>query len=567
MRSNQTALFALGFLACSATASADPDIFGREGLYDLSGDALVDELRPDLEYITGQVPSYAERNGRVGAPSVEVRPNYIYVEDQDSTFNVPFRSNNDLQAAFNFGLREVYRALPDEFVFVYMFTSFETNVGAFFYAPEANDTWGINAQGQFDSNGASPREGFIFMNDWKSFERLFGRGPASKSQARSVFNQEAGHRWGSFVIAGEGSNGAGTDILRGRDDSHWNYFMDTGGSPMEGNTWRDNNNGTFTTQTGFENWRFSDLDMYLMGMLGGEDVEPWFAIGDPQIDGQRDLFGQTLTKASGPQIVQPKTIAGTRVNLDIGDVIARNGTRRPLFGEAPTTFKVVFVMLGSTSASLSENEREEFDDFVVEYAAAFNEGTRGVGTLDYQLREPVLPMIPIGGTCQDVDECDPAQSNFCLPNPFTPSGICTAACQDVSGCPVNWCCAPSMGNPSNVCMPMALCPVENPCACDVTADTCDAACECDMACEANANNNSNANNNTVDNTNNNASSQTCACDATYSCDMDSDGESACPCDPECGGCGCTQTPNGSAAPTALVGAALLVLGLLRRRRR
>ncbi len=568
MRSKKIALFALGLFAFSATASADPDIFGREGLYDLSGNALVDELRPDLEYINGEVPSYAERNGRVGAASVEIRPNYIYVEDQDRSFNVPFRSNNDLQAAFNFGLREVYRALPDEFVFVYLFTSFQTNVGAFFYAPEANDTWGINAQGQFDANGASPREGFIFMNYWKSFEQLFGRGPAAKAQGRSVFNQEAGHRWGSFVVAGEGSNGAGTDIMRGRDDSHWSYFMHTAGSPMEGNSWRDNNNGSFTTQTGFQNWRFSDLDMYLMGMLPGENVEPWFMIADPEINGQQDLFRQPLSKASGPQIVQPKTIRGTRVDLSIGDVIARNGTRRPLFGEAPTTFKVVFVMLGSSSASLSESQRTEFDGFVEEYAAAFNEGTRGVGVLDYRLREPELPMIPIGGTCNDVDECNPAESNFCLPNPFTPSGICTAACQDESGCPVNWCCAPSTDSQNNVCMPMALCPVVNTCACDATADVCDDGCECDMVCEANSNNNSNANNN-VDNTNNNGGSGTavCACDVTYSCDMDADGVSACPCDPECGGCGCTQTANGSAAPTALVGAALLALVFLRRRRR
>lgn len=573
MRFKCTALIVMGAFALSASAFADPDLFGRTGHYDLTGDPRVPSLAPQLEYINREVPSYAERKGRVGAPNVEIRPNYIYVEDQDNSFNAPYRTNQDLQNSFNFALREVYRALPDEFVFVYVFTAFETNVGAFFYAPEANDIWGINAQGQFDSNGSSPREGFIFMNYWRSFEQLFGPGAGARAQALSVFNQEAGHRWGSFVRAGSNGSGAGTDVLLGRDDSHWSYFMHTGGSPMEGNSWRDNGNGTFTTQTGFENWRYSDLDLYLMGLMPPEEVEPWFVIDAPVVGNQRDLFNQALTKASTPQIVQNKTISGTRVDMGIGDVMAINGTRRPVYGEAPDTFRVVFVMLASANSALTESERVQFDGLVEDYANGFHEGTQNRGTLNYRLREPEVPLVPIGGPCDTADACDPAEANFCLPNPFTPAGICTKACGAVSECPVDWCCSSAQNTPVDVCLPAGLCPPENPCACDVTADVCDEGCACDTACMSSNTNNNGANNNGVANNSGGNSNNSgggdgqCACDVTYSCDMDADGRSECPCDPECGGCGCTETDRGSAAPSAALGFALMALVALRRRRR
>ena len=572
MTSRHSLLIVAGIALFPAVSAAEPDIFGREGLYDMTGDRRVDALRPELDYVTGKVPSYAERLGRAGAPNVEIRPNYIYIEDTDNTFPVPFRSGNDLQTSANFALRELYRVLPDEFVFVYMFTSFNTNVGAFFYAPEANDVWGINAQGQFDSNGSSPREGFVFMNDWKSFEELFGPGQGAVGQGRSVFNQEAGHRWGSFVVTGPDGAGAGSDVLLGRDDAHWSYFLHTEGSPMEGNNWRDNQDGTFTTVTGFMNWRYSDLDMYLMGLLPMDRVEPFFVITNPQVGRQRDLFGQALNKASTPQIVQPVTISGTRVDLTMEDVRLRNGSRNPAFGEAPTEWRVVFVMLASSAQPFSEADKVEFDGMVEDYATGFHDGTRGVGTLNYRLREPEVPLSPVGGVCVEVADCDPAVANFCVANPFTPTSFCTASCNDTSACPVDWCCASADGAAVPVCLPAGMCPT---CACDQDPNACDEGCACDEACAGNTNNNTgntnnnsgNTNNNTG-NTNNNTAGGLCECDVTYGCDADASGEADCPCDPECdAGCGCTESGRGTAAPAAASAGALALLDALGRRRR
>src|SRR5687768_3167350 len=160
MNIRRTAPLLAGALLAAAPAQAQ-DLFGRtEPRYDLTGSPLIRDW-VDHAYINGEVPTFAERKGLAGLPIVEVRRNYVYVEDADGSLNIPWQSQQDVFDSFNFALNELYQVLPDEFVFVYLFTSFETGLGAFFYSPEANTDRGIGSE-RFDSNGFSPREGFVF---------------------------------------------------------------------------------------------------------------------------------------------------------------------------------------------------------------------------------------------------------------------------------------------------------------------------------------------------------------------------------------------------------------------
>ena len=333
------ALAATALFTIHGEARADePDIFGRTGLYDMTASPQLAPHELDYAYIRGDKPSFAEQRGLAGEATIEVRRNFVYIQDTDGALTIPFQSFQDLFASFDFTLRELYRGVPDEFVFVYFFTAFRTGAGAFFYQPEANQTIGIGSP-RHDNNGGSPREGFVFMNHYRSFEESFGQaGPVVvQAQARSVFNQEAGHRWASFVSAGTGNAGNGPDVLLGRDDGHWSYFLHTGtgGSPMEGNAWRDNGNGTFTTVTSFQNWVYSDLDLYLMGLKAQADIEDFFVIDAPQIGNLRDIYNQRLSKSSPPQIFQPVTVSGTRVDISIQDVVFVNGPRSPRARRCP----------------------------------------------------------------------------------------------------------------------------------------------------------------------------------------------------------------------------------------
>ena len=532
----------------SAAAQTEPDLFGRTGIYDLTGSPELRSLQLDHRYIRGEGPSFAEQRGLVGAATVITRRNFVYVQDTDGAMPAPpYRSGRDLYRSFDFALREVYRALPDEFLFVYLFTSFQTGVGAFFYQPEANDVFGIGMP-RYDNNGASPREGFIFMNDWRSFERLYGPGGQAlvRGQARSVFNQEAGHRWGAFIEIGPNA-GFGSDLALGRDDSHWSYFLHTAGSPMEGNAWRENANGSFTTTTGYNNWRFSDLDLYLMGLLAPHEVTPTFAIQNPEIGDRRDLTDRPLNRASPPQIIAPITIRGRRVEVNIEDVQVRNGLRDPAAEHSPRRWRAVFVMLAGRTSGLSDDELERFEGMVDDYAAGFREGTGDRGELDYILID--APKAPIGGACGEVMDCDLTEANYCLELAVGAPGLCTRPCDSAETCPGAWCCAQVSTAPTTLCLPSELCPgPEQPdagaCACDTSA-ACDPGCECDVHCAPIA--------------------ELCACDLTTGCDADPEGRGDCPCDPECDpGCGCTSAGRGFGGPALALG--LLGVLVLRRRR-
>ena len=552
-------LLVLGATVASAPVQAQ-DLFGRtEPRYDLTGSPLIRD-RLDYAYINGEVPTYAERKGLAGLPVVEVRRNYVYVQDSDGALTIPWQSQNDIFESFNFALNEMYQVLPDEFVFVYLFTSFETGVGAYFYSPEANYDFGIGSE-RFDNNGFSPREGFVFMNYWRSFQQLFAGAPQEviDAQARSVFNQEAGHRWAAFVPVGGLGGGAGSDVMLGRDDGHWSYFMQTGGSPMEGNAWRDNLNGTFTSVTSFDNWHFSDLDLYLMGVLPGSQVQDWWVITNPDTNGQTDIFGQSISRSSPPQIVQPVTVSGTRVNISITDLQAVHGPRDPAAGTAPTKWRVAFLILAGQNSGLTTSQKTQFEGMVDDYALGFKQGARNLGELDYLLMAD--PKSPIGGPCASVDDCDQLEANFCIPNVGNPPvGLCTRACSTPTSCPNSYCCQDFDNGGSTLCLPDAMCQPE--CACDVTSGSCDQGCDCDTACvntcacdtsnacEADCSCDPNCTTgcscdtsgaceeNCACDPNCNA---TCTCDATFGCDEASDGNGSCACDPECASCACDMT--------------------------
>ncbi len=530
-------LAALALAAATIPRAATADDFSSwrgRGLRDATGSAMAKAAQPDWAAVFGQQST--PRSRLAGAPTIDVRRNYIYIQDTDGSLTIPYRSQNDLNESFDFVFQQIYATLPDEFVFIYMFTAFETGVGAFFYAPLVNTDSGIGQRRFNQGTGSRFLQGFVFMNDWQSFNQQFQGFPADIIQgfSRSVFNQEAGHRWGTQFEVGPGVGDGYLNQLLGRDEAHWSYFAHTGGSPMEGNDWRDNGNGTFTTQTNPRDFGYSDVDLYLMGLLPPAQVQPWFVINNPNVSGQRDIYNQQLGPSSPPQIFDPKTISGTRRDFTIQDLTSRLGNRSPAAGAAPTRWRVVFAMLGGRNNGLNENQRVQFERMVDLYAEGFSIGTRGLGSLDYELvAQP--PRLPIGELCQMATQCAD-EAPICTRPAIGNDNVCTRACTNATGCPSGYCCAVGPDFGSNVCMPSAGCPVVVPdagvavdsgsateadggtgpgpgedagmsqpevCVCDTTT-ACNENCACDPECP-----------------------QPCACDIDTSCSAD------CACDPEC----------------------------------
>ncbi|MFZ5477574.1 MAG: hypothetical protein ACOZNI_12430 [Myxococcota bacterium] len=276
-----------------------------------------------------------------------------------------------------------YELFPDEFDFVTVITNQDSTygMGAFaFYSPLANDVRGIGDR-IYDSGMTA--QGLLFMNAWQYWSGQ------SDTFTSAVFGQELGHRWGSYVRYDLG-DGERDDIL-GRDDGHWSYWLETSNSPMEGNAWTDNGDGTFTLDAG-EEVAYSDLDLYLMGLVGPEDVAPFYLIADPS--------GLARNASSSPEYYasgDDQTASGSRVDITIDDVIRAEGARDPAAGEAQTAFRMAVVLVLADDEQPDEEALSGADEARARFVEVWEEDTLGLATLDTSLGDTVVePLAPEG---------------------------------------------------------------------------------------------------------------------------------------------------------------------------
>ena len=247
----------------------------------------------------------------------------------------------------------------NDYDFVSIFVTEHLNFGAL-YSGLQNDTSGIGLgfQDQTSDLGFSELEGFLFMNSIFDY--------TGSLHDALFFGQEVGHRWGSFVRRA----GGGRDML-GRDDSHWSFFMDTDNSTMEGNNWESLASNRWRTSFD-EEVGYSELDMYLMGFMDPDDVDPWLLIDNPTVVSNPYGWGQE-TGGIGPAttpyyVIQqyidngddyPVVVSGNRIDVEIEDVISVHGPRSPDHTESQRDFNMAFIIIHP------ESEEVDFDDYLV----------------------------------------------------------------------------------------------------------------------------------------------------------------------------------------------------------
>lgn len=280
---------------------------------------------------------------------------------------------------------------PDDSQFIVMFTTFKlpAGIGAL-YQSVANDVEGIGyehiaeldaviPQAIFDDTPDSQVIGFLHMNEWTQY---LGEDPGGVNDRliSLIFGQELGHAWLAFphYLDAEGTDRS--DIL-GRADAHWSFYLNSGGSPVEGHAWTDNRDGTFTAVKQ-DFYTFSDLDLYLMGLLPPQDVAPFFIIDDPHdcIDAASEDGSCAPPEAFRFQADQYR-VSGTRRDLTVDDVIAAQGARLPAFPDAPTEYDVSFILVLGPGDVLDEGELALVDAIVERSIEVFNEQTRGLASV------------------------------------------------------------------------------------------------------------------------------------------------------------------------------------------
>src|SRR6185503_6446017 len=186
------------------------------------------------------------------------------------------------------------------------------------------------------------------------------------------------HRWGSFVKF-KLPDGSLSDGLLGKDNAHWSYLLDTDGSVQYGAEWKDNGNGTFTSNA--VRTFYSPLDLYLMGFYKPEEVPPFFLIENPAID-KHQVNTENVT------------ISGTRRAVSINDVIAAEGPRVPAADKAQKEFRIGFIFLTGVNEAVSDQQIAALNNIRNAYMTRFAILTGGRGIA--QVYPEAMPVVKEG---------------------------------------------------------------------------------------------------------------------------------------------------------------------------
>jgi uncharacterized protein (TIGR03437 family) len=283
---------------------------------------------------------------------------------------------------------DFYAAHGDAYDFLYIITDFDSALigDAFaYYVNLRNAITGIGRDPSADSGPpfatAARIQGFINLANIARYPSLPTTRFLFANSALSIFGQEQGHRWGIYIKA----PGANPNILLGRDNAHWSFFANAESnvsrpaarrsSSMEGNTWVDNGDGSFTSVNlvdGYSRW-----DHYLMGLRPPPQVPDMWVIANP-----------TDTNATPSTSPKPAvTVRGTRTNININDVIQANGPRVPDAASAPKSFRAAWVLVTMPGAQASSATLGKLLRYRLAWESYFAQATDYLASLNAGLSE------------------------------------------------------------------------------------------------------------------------------------------------------------------------------------
>ena len=201
---------------------------------------------------------------------------------------------------------------------------------------------------------------------------------------------EPAHLWCSYVHYRASQNGPTQALLHadfaGASDQsgmHWGRFMDDGISCMDYDRcdWVDNHDGTFdrfnhrsdeTSPIRAKRFGYSPLDLYLMGLIGPQDVPPWTMVCDPTPPIQDNVFGPYTPAAPGA------------FQLGVQNVIFENGPRVPAHTNSPRVFHQATIVITKDNDPNSPFIAATLAN-QAKHVANFRRATRGLAMMDCSL--------------------------------------------------------------------------------------------------------------------------------------------------------------------------------------
>jgi hypothetical protein len=254
-------------------------------------------------------------------------------------------------------MQRFYTQFPDEFFQLVFFTNFVQTMSGF--ANELNiknDVTGIgldifDSSGQYGSNGVlESRCNMNRLDAWVQtdpFNRWFGKG----NNFLTIMGQEAGHRWGAFTFFDAG--GGISNLILGRSDAHWSYYVDVDHSSLEGGNWVSTGGANYQCPTQID--YFSELDEYTFGLRTADEVKDFFYISSAS--------NNLPANRSVGTPVQFATASGTFTPVTVEHIIAANGLRTPLEPDENKDLRQGFIFLLQSGTSPSQADLDKIAGF------------------------------------------------------------------------------------------------------------------------------------------------------------------------------------------------------------
>jgi hypothetical protein len=250
-----------------------------------------------------------------------------------------------------------YSQFPDDFFQLVYFTNFLQTMAGF--ANELNiknDVTGLGLQifdssAQYGSNGVlESRCNMNRLNAWMSpdpFNRWFGKG----NSFLTIMGQEAGHRWGAFTYFNPGTGPS--NLILGRSDAHWSYYVDVDHSSLEGGNWVSTGGIDYVCPTQVDH--FSELDEYLFGLRTPEEVTDFYYISSVSNN-------TSLARSVGTPVINA-TASGLYTPVTVEHVAAAEGARTPLEPNENKDLRQAFILLVQAGSSPTQADLDKISGF------------------------------------------------------------------------------------------------------------------------------------------------------------------------------------------------------------
>jgi len=196
--------------------------------------------------------------------------------------------------------------------------------------------------------------------------------PGGPFSTLDVLVHEMGHRWLAYTWVD--SAGTVSPALLGRDRQHWNFFMDTDSSLMEGCDWARPAPDSFFSDGATR--CYSVLDQYLMGLRPRADVPPFFVVNDPHDFDPPGVY----VPWSDPRV--GVGCDGRATFWTVADIEAVNGPRLPDWLSAPHVFRMAFVLVTPRGAPPAAADLDQLARIRAGSVPYFDRAVQGHGALD-----------------------------------------------------------------------------------------------------------------------------------------------------------------------------------------